>query len=746
MKRLLLTLSLVLFPFQALAVTPATSHILNRETNWYDPSDTGSVCPTTGTTSPSASAAALPAGTTADQQIAQTFIVGFDAGTPKATIEALFTKYHLGGMYLTGTNNAAAAGFNAAFYAKLGTDAGVPIVASSDEEGVVSRYSYPAGSFPPAASMGANAQKIGTDAGAVMKTNGLTTDLAPVLDLRDVGTGLTGRSFSNNPTTVAAQAGAFAAGLDASGITPIFKHFPGFDSTTSGSTDDVKVVMTGSVANTTAPYKTLVAKFPNAGVMMSNMYVNALDSANPTSLSAKSVAYLRGTIGFQGMITTDDLAVRSVTAATGSLASSVTKSLDAGVTMPLFANPSDAGMQAIINQVKATVAPASIAAADTQVLSFKNSKTSTAVGTTGCCPTGAGSTTGSGTPADLKGRQQKVWDALRAAGFGPIQVAGIMGNMNSEDGTFEPNLVEGMTHADVPPVYASGSSDQPPGYGIVQWTPGPELIPLATPPALVHDLGWQLNILINQITKPGSPPVDRSQTGPDLKAATTVAAAVEVFRADFERNLSGPQPDRVTAANKFLAEFGSSVPATTTLPTTTQPGVTAPITDTTSTATTTASTCGTPTGNLAPGALAWPITTKATITQCFVVGGHVGLDIAYTDGTPIFAAAAGTVVLAGGNDAAGYGLQYVAIQHSTQFFTSYGHMGTMSVKAGDVVKQGQQIGTEDNQGSSTGSHLHFNVYSGTAAAAAAAYYNGNVDPLTNGLAIPPGVPNPNGCK
>jgi len=350
------------------------------------------------------------------------------------------------------------------------------------------------------------------------------------------------------------------------------------------------------------------------------------------------------------------------------------------------------------------------------------------------CNSANGGSVGSGTPADLKARQQKVWDGLRAAGFSPVQAAGIMGNMASEDSDFRPDRVEGQSiYKPIPPTFEATSLDNPPGYGIVQWTPGTELIPLAQPAALVHDLGWQINTLVNQLTKPGSKPIDHTDAGNAVKAATTVAAATEAFRRLFERNLSGFQQGRVDAANKFLAEFGSSTPSPT-----------APAAPGTTTST---DPCGTPaTGNTAPGALAWPITTKATITQCFVVGGHVGLDIAYTDGTPIFAAAAGTVVLAGGNDPTGYGLNYVAIQHSPTLATSYGHMGTMSVKAGEVVKQGQQIGTEDNQGSSTGSHLHFNVYSGTAAAAAAHYWNGNVDPLTNGLAIPPGVANPHGCK
>ncbi len=544
MKRLLVIFSLSLIPLQALAVTPDTTHILNRETSWYDPSDAGPKCETV---SPSPSAA-LPADATLDQKIAQTFILGFDAGTPKATIEALFKKYRIGGMYITGTHNAAAAGFDAALYAKLDAAAGVPIVASSDEEGVVTRYSYPAASFPPAASMGANAEKIGTAAGIVMRKNGLTTDLAPVLDLRDVGTGLKGRSFSSNPTTVATQAEAFATGLDTSGITPIFKHFPGFDSTTKGSTDDVKVVMSGSIANTTAPYKALATKFPNAGVMMGNMYVTALDSANPTSLSAKSVSYLRSTIGFSGMVTTDDLAVKSVTAATGSLANSVTRSLAAGVSMPLFANPGDAGIQAIINKVKAGVTPAAIAAADAKVMSFKTGKTVTTntAGSGGCCPSSDANSV-----APTGNNPKDVWDNLRAQGFNPTQTAGIMGNMQSESG-FDPLIIQGGGHSSDPAAAGGG------GYGLVQWTPGSKLIPYLH--GSKPNVPTEILALKEQLDGKGASG-EKAAGAALIAAGTDLRKASDAFELLYERHAGSPQPARYSQAQAILTKYGSSTTA-----------------------------------------------------------------------------------------------------------------------------------------------------------------------------------------
>ncbi|MFI5240313.1 MAG: M23 family metallopeptidase [Candidatus Saccharimonadia bacterium] len=149
-------------------------------------------------------------------------------------------------------------------------------------------------------------------------------------------------------------------------------------------------------------------------------------------------------------------------------------------------------------------------------------------------------------------------------------------------------------------------------------------------------------------------------------------------------------------------------------------------------------------GQTNPGGLSWPEQIAGgTITQCYTlaVGGtHPGIDIANSSGigTPIYAAAAGTVVFAG--PASGYGPNFVAIQHGTQYYTSYGHMNSMLVKAGDMVTQGQQIGTMGNFGTSSGPHLHFNLIKGSDS-----YDNGNVDPLDNGLLIPPGVANPNHC-
>nr|WP_026360365.1 M23 family metallopeptidase [Amycolatopsis nigrescens] len=86
---------------------------------------------------------------------------------------------------------------------------------------------------------------------------------------------------------------------------------------------------------------------------------------------------------------------------------------------------------------------------------------------------------------------------------------------------------------------------------------------------------------------------------------------------------------------------------------------------------------------------------------------HLGIDIANSIGTPIVAAADGTVLEAG--PASGFGL-WVRVQLSDGTIHVYGHMNSFSVKAGQKVKAGQQIAEIGNRGQSTGPHLHFEVW------------------------------------
>ena len=89
------------------------------------------------------------------------------------------------------------------------------------------------------------------------------------------------------------------------------------------------------------------------------------------------------------------------------------------------------------------------------------------------------------------------------------------------------------------------------------------------------------------------------------------------------------------------------------------------------------------------------------------------IDIACPSGTPIKAAASGTVVRVSPGYSGGYG-NLVVIQHPNGMITFYAHMltGSMKVSVGDRVSQGQVIGNVGSTGRSTGPHLHLEVRNG----------------------------------
>lgn len=93
--------------------------------------------------------------------------------------------------------------------------------------------------------------------------------------------------------------------------------------------------------------------------------------------------------------------------------------------------------------------------------------------------------------------------------------------------------------------------------------------------------------------------------------------------------------------------------------------------------------------------------------------GHTGIDLRASIGTPLYASLSGIVVGTGNTDlfprCYSYG-KWVMIKHANGLSTLYAHMSLISVKIGDQLSTGDQIGYTGNTGYSTGPHLHFGVY------------------------------------
>ena len=119
------------------------------------------------------------------------------------------------------------------------------------------------------------------------------------------------------------------------------------------------------------------------------------------------------------------------------------------------------------------------------------------------------------------------------------------------------------------------------------------------------------------------------------------------------------------------------------------------------------------------GTLQWPLPVAGAITSQFghrvdpitgEVSSHTGTDIACAEGTPILAAADGTVTAANGLDSWGgsYGY-YIQIDHGGGLETLYAHCSSICVTTGQQVQSGEVIGYVGHTGRATGNHLHLEV-------------------------------------
>jgi len=167
---------------------------------------------------------------------------------------------------------------------------------------------------------------IGGAIGAECRAAGIDLVCAPVLDRRIPGAHeiIGNRSYGADPETIIARAGAMARGLLARGVMPVGKHAPGHG---RALVDSHKALprLDRPAPEDIAPFRAL-AWLP--WLMTAHILFEDLDD-RPATLSAKIIAdVIRGEIGFDGMLITDDLGMKALQGTTAELA---IQALEAGV-------------------------------------------------------------------------------------------------------------------------------------------------------------------------------------------------------------------------------------------------------------------------------------------------------------------------------------------------------------------------------------------------------------------------------
>jgi beta-N-acetylhexosaminidase len=230
------------------------------------------------------------------------------------------------------------------------------------EGGRVQRLKPPlAPNYPPGAAYGAvydrdrerglRAARLGARLiAADLARFGIDVDCAPIADVPVAGSDpvIGDRAYGTEPAKVAAIGGAIAEGLLAGGVLPVLKHIPGHGRATADSHHKLPVVDTDRAsleATDFAAFRPLAA-LPLG--MTAHVVFTALDPSAPATSSASIVSeVIRNSIGFQGLLMSDDV---SMGALSGSLGERTSAAIAAGCDMVLHCNGNMTEMRAVAAQ------------------------------------------------------------------------------------------------------------------------------------------------------------------------------------------------------------------------------------------------------------------------------------------------------------------------------------------------------------------------------------------------------------
>src|SRR6266702_1588329 len=204
--------------------------------------------------------------------------------------------------------------------------AGRPLLIAADNEGgLVMRLSTRVGylATPAPQELGDQGDVAQTELearrmGATLREAGINWNLAPVVDVAvnplNPAVVTLGRTFSSDPDRVIAHARAFILGMHEAGILTSLKHFPGHGSSLKDShLGFVDVTDTADLKLELKPYRALIKEGLADSVMTAHVFNRGIDPWNPATLSRFTIKrYLRGKLGYKGLVVSDDLLMGAI--------------------------------------------------------------------------------------------------------------------------------------------------------------------------------------------------------------------------------------------------------------------------------------------------------------------------------------------------------------------------------------------------------------------------------------------------
>jgi beta-N-acetylhexosaminidase len=252
--------------------------------------------------------------------IGQKLVIRIAGTTASAALLGRVRRGEIGGVVLFGPNITTAVSVRAlttSLQAAASAGGQPPLLIAVDQEGgAITRIPWAPPTLTPA-EMGRDgrpsvAHDQGLETAEALRELGINVDFAPVADVPAGPTSFmeaAGRTFSMSPATVANLADAFAGGLEAGGVAPSMKHFPGIGLATR-NTDDAIVTIDAPVEGLgpgLSPYQAAIAaRIPM--IMLSNATYPAYDAVAAAGWSREvGTVLLRDDMGFEGVTITDSL-------------------------------------------------------------------------------------------------------------------------------------------------------------------------------------------------------------------------------------------------------------------------------------------------------------------------------------------------------------------------------------------------------------------------------------------------------
>ncbi|MFV3011672.1 beta-N-acetylhexosaminidase [Clostridium botulinum] len=262
---------------------------------------------------------------TLEEKIGQMVIVGFDGYEVNDQVRSLIRNYHVGGFILYGYNVKNASQLLALInYIKITNHINkIPLFMSVDEEGGrVSRMpsefkKFPSNEVIGKANNGELSYKIGYTIAEEIKAFGFNMDFAPVLDINSNPNNpvIGDRSFGSNAQIVSKLGVQTMKGIQAGGVIPVIKHFPGHGNTSVDSHVGLPAVsndLNRLKSFELIPFEAAINNGADA-VMVAHILLYKIDPTYPASLSKTIITdILRGQLGFMGVVITDDMTMGAI--------------------------------------------------------------------------------------------------------------------------------------------------------------------------------------------------------------------------------------------------------------------------------------------------------------------------------------------------------------------------------------------------------------------------------------------------